>query len=72
MLSDSTSPERTRPRDAWRVERNSDAAIKAARDAGIRDSLRYHAARPGEIPARLAELDREWDSIARSRPAPGR
>ena len=25
------------------------------------DSLRFHAARPREIPARLAELDREWD-----------
>src|SRR3954454_22374070 len=61
MLSDSTSPDRTRPHDTWRVERNSDAAIKAARDAGIRDSLRFHAARQHEIPARLAELDHEWD-----------
>jgi hypothetical protein len=45
----------------WRVERNTDAAINEARHAGIRDSLRYHAARPREITARLAELDREWD-----------
>jgi hypothetical protein len=51
MLSDGT----------WRVERHTDAAINKERHAGIRDSVRYHAARPREIPARLAELDREWD-----------
>jgi hypothetical protein len=54
MLSDST----------WHVERdqrNTDAAIKETRHDGIRNSLRYHAGRPREIPARLAELDREWD-----------
>src|SRR4051794_8347706 len=48
----------------WHVERdrrNTDAAIAAERRDGIRDSLRYHAARKQEIPARLAELDREWD-----------
>jgi hypothetical protein len=45
----------------WRVERNTDAAINESRRAGIRDSLRYHAARPREISARLAELDSEWD-----------
>ena len=45
----------------WRVERNTDAAIDEERRDGIRDSLRYHAARPREIPARLAELDAEWD-----------
>jgi hypothetical protein len=53
-----------RPDSPWRVERvarNTDAAINAARRDEIRDSLRYHAARPREIPARLAELDREWD-----------
>src|SRR4051794_28454209 len=33
MLPDSTSPDSTPPDSAWRVERNSDAAIKAARDA---------------------------------------
>ena len=54
MLSDSP----------WRVERdrrNTEAAIDAERRAGIRNSLRYHAARKREIPARLDELDREWD-----------
>jgi hypothetical protein len=45
----------------WRVERNTEAVIAGERRAGIRDSLRYHAARPREIPARLAELEREWD-----------
>jgi hypothetical protein len=45
----------------WRVERNTDAAINQARHEEIRDRMRYHAARPREIPARLAELDREWD-----------
>ena len=49
------------PATTRRVERNTDAAINEARRAEIRDSLRYHAARPGEIPARLTELDREWD-----------
>ena len=46
----------------WRVERNTEYDIDAVRRDGIRDSLRYHAARPQEIPARLAELDREWDT----------
>ena len=49
------------PASAWRVERNTDPAINQARQEEIRDSLRYYAARPGEIPTRLAELDREWD-----------
>ncbi|MGE3781566.1 MAG: hypothetical protein AB7H71_02335 [Alphaproteobacteria bacterium] len=49
------------PASAWRVERNTDAAINQARHEEIRDSLRYYAARPREIPARFAELDREWD-----------
>jgi hypothetical protein len=52
------------PDSMWRVERverNTDVAINEERRAGVRDSLRYHAARPREIPARLAELDREWD-----------
>lgn len=50
--------------ETWRVERvarNTAAAINETRRAAIRDSLRYHAARPAEIPARLSELDREWD-----------
>jgi len=45
----------------WRVERNTEAVITEERRAGIGDSLRYHAARHWEIPARLAELEREWD-----------
>ena len=45
----------------WRVERNTEAAITEERRAGIGGSLRYHAVRKREIPARLAELDREWD-----------
>src|SRR4051794_2022412 len=45
----------------WRVERNMEASITEERRAGIGDSLRYHVARPREIPARLAELEREWD-----------
>lgn len=44
-----------------RVERNTPAEINRARRDEIRDSLRYHAARPGEVQKRLAELDREWD-----------
>ena len=44
-----------------RVERNTATAINRERQAEIQASLRYHAARPQEIPARLAELDREWD-----------
>ena len=49
------------PASTRRVERNTAAEINRARRAEIHDSLRYHAARPQEIPARLAELDREWD-----------
>lgn len=44
-----------------RVERNTAAEIDRARQAEIQASLRYHAARPREVPARLAELDCEWD-----------
>ena len=44
-----------------RVEQNNFEDIDRARQSEIQQSLRYHAARPGEIPARLAELDREWD-----------
>ena len=49
------------PSSARRVERNTAEEINRARRAEIQDSLRYHATRPREIPARLAELDREWD-----------
>ena len=44
-----------------RVERNTTEEINRARRAEIERSLRYHATRRQEIPARLAELDREWD-----------
>ena len=49
------------PASARRVERNTAEEINRARRAEIQDSLRYPAARPREISARLAELDREWD-----------
>jgi hypothetical protein len=49
------------PASARRVEENTPEQINRERQAEIRGSLRYHAARPREIPARLAELDREWD-----------
>ena len=45
----------------WRVERNTEAAIAEERRTAVGDSLRYHRARPREIPARLAELECEWD-----------
>jgi hypothetical protein len=49
------------PASARRVERNTPDEINRERQAEIRASLRYHAARPNEVPARMAELDREWD-----------
>jgi hypothetical protein len=49
------------PAGARRVEENTPAEINRKRQAEIQASLRYHAVRPREIPARLAELDREWD-----------
>jgi hypothetical protein len=49
------------PASARRVERNTPEEINRERQADIQASLRYHATRPQEIPARLAELDREWD-----------
>ena len=49
------------PASTRRVERNTPEHINRERQADIQASLRYHAARPGEVPARLAELDREWD-----------
>jgi hypothetical protein len=49
------------PATRSRVEQNTAEAINRAHQDAIRDSLRYHAARPQEIGSRLAELDREWD-----------
>jgi hypothetical protein len=44
-----------------RVERNTADEINRARRTEIEQSLAYYAGRPGEILARLGELDREWD-----------
>src|SRR5215204_2542955 len=49
------------PAGMRRVEANTPEQINRERQAEIGASLRYHATRPREIPARLAELDREWD-----------
>jgi hypothetical protein len=49
------------PASARRVERNTSDETNRERQAEIEASLRYHATRPREIPARLEELDREWD-----------
>jgi len=49
------------PASARRVERNTPDEINRERQAEIKASLHYHATRPHEVPARLAELDREWD-----------
>jgi len=49
------------PASARRVERNTPDEINRERQAEIRASLRYQASRPDEVPARLAEVDREWD-----------
>src|SRR5678815_3073925 len=49
------------PASTRRVERNTPEGINRERQADIQASLRYHTTRPHEIPARLAELDREWD-----------
>jgi hypothetical protein len=46
---------------ADRVSRNTHPAVNAhIRDALV-GRLAYYATRPEKIPARLAELDREWD-----------
>ena len=39
----------------WRVERNTEGGHRRGTAHRGRDSLRYHRARPREIPARLAE-----------------
>src|SRR5579862_4858707 len=44
-----------------RVEQNTPAAINRANQQEIDCRLQYYAAHPQEIPARLAELHREWD-----------
>ncbi len=49
------------PPTTTRVEQHTAEDINRARRREIDESLHYPRARPGEIPARLAELDREWD-----------
>jgi hypothetical protein len=49
------------PATTRRVEHNTDDAINRERQAQVQASLRYHAARPHEIPARLDELNHECD-----------
>ena len=44
-----------------RVEQNTLAAINRANQREIDRRLQYYAGRPREVPARLAELHREWD-----------
>ena len=44
-----------------RVEQNTSEDINRARRAEIGASLSYYAAHRRDIPARLAELDHEWD-----------
>lgn len=49
------------PATRRRVEQNTAEDINRTHRREIEESLRYYADRPAEIPARLAELDREWD-----------
>lgn len=49
------------PNTAERVSGSSSKAANRRIEAGIRESVRWHAARPHRIDARLQELDREWD-----------
>ena len=49
------------PPTTRRVADNTPQAINRRIAEEIEHSIRYHAAHPDEIPARLAELDREWD-----------
>jgi hypothetical protein len=44
-----------------RVPRHTPASLNRAIQRDIDESVRFHAAHPERIGARLAELDREWD-----------
>jgi hypothetical protein len=46
---------------AHRVEQNTTEDINRTRREEIRQRLRHYATHKPEIPARVAELDREWD-----------
>ncbi len=52
---------RVLPPTTTRVERNTSAAVNRRIALRIDESIRWHAAHPAAIDARLAELDREWD-----------
>jgi hypothetical protein len=49
------------PATTTRVERNTRANVNRRIAQDIEKRVRYYAAHPSEIDARLAELDREWD-----------
>jgi hypothetical protein len=49
------------PGTAERVTHSTGDAVNSAIQAEIRHSVRWHADHPEEIPARLRDLDAEWD-----------
>lgn len=49
------------PSTRRRVRSNTDAEINRRIDNQIKRNILYFSAHRNEIPARLAELDREWD-----------
>lgn len=49
------------PETTERVEQNTPPSINREVQAGIRESVRWHASHPAHIQDRLDELDREWD-----------
>ena len=49
------------PNTAERVTHSTSDAVNRAIQADIRDSVRWHADHPEQIPSRLRELDAEWD-----------
>lgn len=49
------------PDTASRVAESTADEINERIEAAIEDSVAYHAVHPEAIPARLAEIDREWD-----------
>jgi hypothetical protein len=49
------------PNTSERVPHHTSESLNRAIQRGINESVRYHAAHPERINARLAELDREWD-----------
>ena len=49
------------PNTADRVEQNSPDEANRKIQSEIQNSVRWHADNPSRIPARLRELDKEWD-----------